>query len=336
VRAVAVTPDGRQIVTGGDDGTARLWDRTSGQLQTTLTGHTGWVWAVAVTPDGGEVVSVGDDGAIRVWNRRSGRQVRGTGSARVGAALPLSGLGSDAPTGEDLLQISGDVDRLAALAAAVSTAPPLSVALLGDWGSGKSSFMLQTQSRVTQLAALSRNNLGRSAFAASVRQVGFNAWHYSDEQVWTGLVEELFRALAEPDQPDPADRPDPQAAAAAASGRLRDATSARTPRHPPGSISGLVLRRPILLSSRFDVPELARPGVPHHRRRHRAHPPPAATRADPADPQRNRHPLRHADHQAGARYGAPAAMVCLAAAPPAPRQNLPLPAASQAVTRHSL
>ena len=119
-------------------------------------------------------------------------------------------------------QITGDVDRLAALAAAVSTAPPLSVALLGDWGSGKSSFMLQMQSRITQLAALSRNNLGRSAFAASVRQVRFNAWHYSDEQVWTGLVEELFRALAEPDQPDPADRPDPQAAAAAASGHLQD------------------------------------------------------------------------------------------------------------------
>src|SRR5450756_256402 len=220
VWVVAVTPDGRQIVTGGEDGAARRWDRTSGQ-QTSLTGHTGWVTAVAVTPDGGEVVSVGNDGAIRVWNQRSGRQVQGTGNARVGAAMPLSGLGSDAPTGEDLLQISGDVDRLAALAAAVSTAPPLSIALLGDWGSGKSSFMLQMQSRITQLAALSRNNLGRSAFAASVRQVRFNAWHYSDEQVWTGLVEELFRALAEPDQPDPADRPDPQAAAAAASGRLR-------------------------------------------------------------------------------------------------------------------
>jgi len=39
----AVTPDGRQIVTGGDGGTARLWGRASGQLQTTLTGHTDWV-----------------------------------------------------------------------------------------------------------------------------------------------------------------------------------------------------------------------------------------------------------------------------------------------------
>jgi WD40 repeat protein len=52
VPAVAVTPDGRQIVTGGDDGTARLWDRTSGQLQTTLTGQPRPVTAVAVTPDG--------------------------------------------------------------------------------------------------------------------------------------------------------------------------------------------------------------------------------------------------------------------------------------------
>src|SRR6266567_779221 len=38
----------------------------------------------------------------------------------------------------------------------------------------------------------------------------------------------------------------------------------------------------------------------------------------------------HADHQTGDRRPAPAAMVCLAAAPPAPRQNLPLPAASPA------
>ena len=58
VRAVAVTPDGRQIIIGGEDGTARLWDRTSGQLQTTLTGHAGPVRAVAPTiplvAEGGE------------------------------------------------------------------------------------------------------------------------------------------------------------------------------------------------------------------------------------------------------------------------------------------
>ena len=31
VLAVAVTPDGTQIITAGTDGTARIWDRASGQ-----------------------------------------------------------------------------------------------------------------------------------------------------------------------------------------------------------------------------------------------------------------------------------------------------------------
>ncbi|MGF7237113.1 MAG: WD40 repeat domain-containing protein, partial [Frankia sp.] len=62
VWAVAVTPDGRQIITGGDDGTARVWDRATGQLQIILTGHSGRVRSVAVTPDGRQIVTGGGDG----------------------------------------------------------------------------------------------------------------------------------------------------------------------------------------------------------------------------------------------------------------------------------
>jgi WD40 repeat protein len=39
--AVAVAPDGEDIVTAGADGTARIWDRRSGQHRATLTGLTG-------------------------------------------------------------------------------------------------------------------------------------------------------------------------------------------------------------------------------------------------------------------------------------------------------
>jgi SRSO17 transposase len=48
----------------------------------------------------------------------------------------------------------------------------------------------------------------------------------------------------------------------------------------------------------------------------------------PPHPQRNRPAIRHPDPPAIAGPPAPAALVHLAATPPAPRQNLPLPAAS--------
>lgn len=70
VSAVAVTPDGDQIVTSGSDGTARLWDRRSGEEQRVLRGHSDWVRAVAVTPGGHEIVSGGSEGSIRVWDRQ--------------------------------------------------------------------------------------------------------------------------------------------------------------------------------------------------------------------------------------------------------------------------
>jgi hypothetical protein len=88
---------------------------------------------------------------------------------------------------------------------------------------------------------------------------------------------------------------------------------------------------PLGLLVPLDHPGHARPGVPHHRCRHRARQP-ATRRSDPADPQRNRRPVQRPDHRASPRHPAPAAMAGLAS-PPAPRQNLPLPAASQAAMK---
>ena len=44
VSGVAFSPDGRLLATASDDQTARLWDPATGELQRTLTGHTGAVW----------------------------------------------------------------------------------------------------------------------------------------------------------------------------------------------------------------------------------------------------------------------------------------------------
>ena len=204
VWSVAVTPDGAQIVSGGDDGSVRVWDRASGAVVgAPLTGHTGGVRSVAVTPDGAEIVTVGSDGTIRIWDLANGVQVAGTqwGAGRRSAS-PLAEVTSDVESAVDLLDITQDVHTISALAAALSTQPPLSVALLGDWGTGKSTFMQQMNDRVERLASMSRNNR-QSLFAANVRQVRFNAWHYSDDNVWVGLIEHLFQTLAGTDLSDP-------------------------------------------------------------------------------------------------------------------------------------
>jgi hypothetical protein len=54
-----------------------------------------------------------------------------------------------------------------------------------------------------------------------VRQVRFNAWHYSDDQLWTGLMSHLFQVLAAPDNGEPDVSPAGQRSVIATRTRLR-------------------------------------------------------------------------------------------------------------------
>jgi WD40 repeat protein len=72
VRAVAITPDGRQAVSGAEDRTLRVWDLTTGAELHILTGHAAWVQVVAVTPDGRLVISGAHDKTLRGWDLVTG------------------------------------------------------------------------------------------------------------------------------------------------------------------------------------------------------------------------------------------------------------------------
>ena len=68
VYAVAWSPNGSILATGGQDGTVRLWNSEGSVNYAVLRGHTGVVYSVAFSPDGTTLASGSSDDTVRLWN----------------------------------------------------------------------------------------------------------------------------------------------------------------------------------------------------------------------------------------------------------------------------
>jgi WD40 repeat protein len=109
VRTVAISADGRSVVTGGLDDTATRWDVSTPESPTqvgALHGHTDILYSVAFSPDGLQVVTAGDDTTVMVWHRYSTAAPAAVGSFR--SSQPVSNSAAFRPDGQVLAIGGGD------------------------------------------------------------------------------------------------------------------------------------------------------------------------------------------------------------------------------------
>lgn len=74
--ALAITPDGRRCVCGGEDGSLKIWDTKTGRCITIPKAHSGSVCSLAITQDGREIISGGRENTIYLWDAKLGERLR--------------------------------------------------------------------------------------------------------------------------------------------------------------------------------------------------------------------------------------------------------------------
>lgn len=73
VCTLAVSPSGRQFLSGGHDGYVGYWERDRETPLWLVSAHKGGVTFVGFSPDGRQGISAGDEGSILLWNIPHGR-----------------------------------------------------------------------------------------------------------------------------------------------------------------------------------------------------------------------------------------------------------------------
>ena len=117
----------------------------------------------------------------------------------VSTEQTFAGYTADTLQGKDLLGRQKLIFDVAQWLSVRGLQTPLAIGLFGDWGSGKSFFMQRLQEEIDAIArrAATRENEDlETAFCSHIVQVTFNAWLYSDSDIWPSLASAVFKAVA--------------------------------------------------------------------------------------------------------------------------------------------
>ncbi len=108
ITSVALSGDGKRIITGSWDNTAILWEAKTGKQIYACEGHEEWLTSVAINDDGQFVLTGSEDNTAKLWNTNTGEVLHTLKGHR-------SFITTVALNGDGTLALTGSLDRKAKL-----------------------------------------------------------------------------------------------------------------------------------------------------------------------------------------------------------------------------